>query len=201
MKDICERFCTKSNIDINSGCFLYNGDKIKGELTLEESLNSEDKQRNKMNVLVTSTTNLEQTEENIYLKIDPEIEYQEIDEEGNKIEDGYNNYQIFDNIIDLGFKHTGFVKNFENNQPRYTFVIDLEKDENELFNNIHKSVRKKIKKTDEYNMILRESNDVDTFVDLLFKTCEKDDFTPYKREYYKDAMKYMDGKYKLFERI
>ena len=68
MKDICERFCTKSNIDINSGCFLYNGDKIKGELTLEESLNSEDKQRNKMNVLVTSTTNLEQTEENIYLK-------------------------------------------------------------------------------------------------------------------------------------
>ena len=38
MKDICERFCTKSNMDINSGCFLYNGDKIKGELTLEESL-------------------------------------------------------------------------------------------------------------------------------------------------------------------
>ena len=135
----------------------------------------------------------------IYLKIDPEIEYQEIDENGDKIENGYNNYQIFNNIIDLHFKHTGFVKNFENNQPRYTFIIDLEKDLDELFNNIHKSVRKKIKKTDEYNMLLTESNDVDTFVDLLFKTCEKDDFVPYKREYYKDAMKYMDGKYKLFE--
>ena len=33
MKDICERFCSKANIDINSGCFLYNGDKIKEELT------------------------------------------------------------------------------------------------------------------------------------------------------------------------
>ena len=68
MKDICERFCTKANIERNSGCFLYNGDKVKEELTLDESLNSEDKQRNKMNVLVTSASSLEQPEENIYLK-------------------------------------------------------------------------------------------------------------------------------------
>jgi hypothetical protein len=68
MKDICERFCTKANIEINSGCFLYNGDKVKEELTLDESLNSEDKQRNKMNVLVTSSSSPEQPEENIYLK-------------------------------------------------------------------------------------------------------------------------------------
>lgn len=137
----------------------------------------------------------------IYLKIDPEIEYQEIDENAIKVENGYNNYQIFDNITSLGFKHTGFVKNFENSQPRYTYIINLEKDEDTLYSNIHKSVQKKIKKTYEYDMIFRESNDVDTFVDLLFKTCEKDDFTPYKREYYKDAHKYMDDKYKLFELV
>ena len=31
----------------------------------------------------------------IYLKIDPPIMYQEIDEEANKIEGGNNNYKIF----------------------------------------------------------------------------------------------------------
>lgn len=137
----------------------------------------------------------------IYLKVDPDIEYQQVDVDGNAIENGYNNFEIFNNIKKLGFKHTGFIKNFENNQPRYTFIIDLNKSEDELLNNIHKSIRKKIKKTYEYNMIFRESNDSETFVNLLFKTCEKDNFSPYKREYYKMALDYMNDKYKLFELV
>lgn len=137
----------------------------------------------------------------IYLKIDPELEYQEIDENGNKIENGYNNYNIYNNLVNLDFKHTGFIKNFENNQPRYTFIIDLTKNIDELENNIHKSVLKKIKKTYEYDMIFRESKDIDTFYKLLSKTSEKDNFMPYTKEYYKNACKILKDIYKLFELV
>ena len=33
MKDICNRFATKANININSLLFVYNGNKINYELT------------------------------------------------------------------------------------------------------------------------------------------------------------------------
>lgn len=137
----------------------------------------------------------------IYLKVDPEIEYQEIDENGKAVENGYNNYDIYNSLVDLNFRHTGFIKNFENNQPRYTFIIDLTKNLDELESNIHKSVSRKIKKTYEYNMIFRESNDVDTFYKLLSKTSEKDNFMPYKKEYYKRACKILKNTYKLFELV
>ena len=137
----------------------------------------------------------------IYLKVDPEIEYQQIDENGIKIENGYSNYDIYNTLINLDFKHTGFIKNFENNQPRYTFIIDLTKDIKDLENNIQKSIMKKIKKTYEYDMIFRESNDVDTFYNLLSKTSEKDNFMPYTKEYYKNAYNILNGTYKLFELV
>ena len=52
MKDICNSFCKKANIDINSIYFLYGGDKLKEELTFEENLNNDDKKRNEMNIIV-----------------------------------------------------------------------------------------------------------------------------------------------------
>ena len=54
----------------------------------------------------------------IYLKIDPEIKYQTIDESANKI-DGENNYDLFNYLIKLGYKHQGFHKLYwGGNQPR-----------------------------------------------------------------------------------
>ena len=61
-------------------------------------------------------------EENaIYLKLDPPLMYQEVNTEGEKVEDGKNNYVIFNNFLNLGYKHKGFNKLYEGNQPRYTF--------------------------------------------------------------------------------
>lgn len=139
----------------------------------------------------------------IYLKVDPEIEYQEIDEAGNCIENENNNYELFNTMLNLGYTHTGFVKNFENNQPRYTFRIDLNNDLPTLEKNIHKSVMKKIKKTYEYEMEFRESNDVKTFYQLITKTSEKDNFQAYTYEYYKNAYEILgkDNIYKLFELV
>ena len=52
MKDICKSFTIKNNMDINSLYFLYNGDKLKEDLTFEENLNKDDKERNEMYIIV-----------------------------------------------------------------------------------------------------------------------------------------------------
>ena len=137
----------------------------------------------------------------IYLKIDPEIEYQKLDKNGNVISSNNQNDGLLNNLQELGFTHTGFNKNFENNQPRYTFIIDLTSDIDTIINNIDKSVLKKIKKTYEYDMIFRESQDIDTFYKLISKVSEKDEFSAYSKKYYQDVLNIMDEYYKLFEII
>ena len=44
-------------IDINKIYFIYNGNKINENFTFSEVINSEDKERNKMNILVSETQN------------------------------------------------------------------------------------------------------------------------------------------------
>ena len=52
MKDICERFATKVGIDINTIYFLYSSEQLNKEKTFDQCINKEDKERNKMNILV-----------------------------------------------------------------------------------------------------------------------------------------------------
>lgn len=122
----------------------------------------------------------------IYLKVDPYLLYQEIDENGNKVENGFHNYDIYEAFLSLGYHHTGFNKHFEHNQPRYTFRIDLTKTQEELDKNIHKSVMRKIKKTNQYDMEFVESGDMEKFYSLIQNISEKDDFKSYSLEYYKN---------------
>ena len=52
MKDICQKFTSKIDIDINSIFFLYGGNKLNLELTFQQHANSFDKNNNQMNILV-----------------------------------------------------------------------------------------------------------------------------------------------------
>ena len=129
-------------------------------------------------------------EENaIYLKIDPPIMYQEIDEEANKIEGGLNNYTIYNNLINLGYKHKGFNKLYEGNQPRYTFRTyykqfnsfdDVEK-------KFSKSFARPIKRSYNYELEVYESNEIKTFHDLIKIISERDGFHEYSLEYYQNV--------------
>jgi hypothetical protein len=51
-KDICEKYCTKLNIDINKLIFIYSGEMLNLELKLGDAINKIDKENLKMNVLV-----------------------------------------------------------------------------------------------------------------------------------------------------
>ena len=52
MKDICNKFASKINLDVNSLIFIYSGNQINFELPFKEQANTLDKERNEMNVIV-----------------------------------------------------------------------------------------------------------------------------------------------------
>ena len=57
MKDICQRYATKIETNLNSLLFLYGGNKLNYELSFKDQANSIDKNNNIMNVLVYRTEN------------------------------------------------------------------------------------------------------------------------------------------------
>jgi hypothetical protein len=56
MKDIYNKFATKTGADVSSLYFVYGGDtNINDELTVDQIASSEDKLRNNMTILVNQT--------------------------------------------------------------------------------------------------------------------------------------------------
>ena len=129
-------------------------------------------------------------EENaIYLKIDPPLMYQEIDEEANPIKDGINNYDVYENFIKLGYKHQGFNKLYEGNQPRYTFRTYFKKyaSFDEVEKTFSKSFSKPLKRSYDYDLEIYEADEVKTFHELIKIISERDGFNPYSFDYYNNV--------------
>ena len=57
IKDICQKYVTKIESNINSLLFLYGGNQINMELKFKEQANSMDINNNEMNVLVYKREN------------------------------------------------------------------------------------------------------------------------------------------------
>lgn len=125
----------------------------------------------------------------IYLKIDPPIMYQEIDEEANKIEGGENNYKIYNNLNNLGYKHKGFNKLYEGNQPRYTFRTYYKNFNSfdEVEKTFSKSFARPIKRSYNYDLEVYLADEVKTFHDLIKLISARDGFNSYSYEYYKNV--------------
>lgn len=135
----------------------------------------------------------------IYLKVDPGIKYQTIDKDANKIE-GENNYKIFENLIKLGYKHKGFNKLYEGNQPRYTIRISLKDDIENIKKNMSKSFLKTIRKSEDYDLKISTTNNIEVFYELIQNNSKKDDFSAYSLEYYQNVFNEFnkEGHIKIF---
>lgn len=128
----------------------------------------------------------------IYVKINPEIMYQEINDDGSRIENGKNNFKIFNNLINLGYIHQGFVKLYENNEPRYTFRRYYEKYKSmeEIDNSISKTFMQTVRRSYAYNLKINFDSNVDNFWELNKSNAKKDDFIQYSDNFYKTLYKY-----------
>ena len=118
--------------------------------------------------------------------------YQEINDDGSRIENGKNNFKIFNNLINLGYIHQGFVKLYENNEPRYTFRRYYEKYKSmeEIDNSISKTFMQTVRRSYAYNLKINFDSNVDNFWKLNKSNAKKDDFIQYSDNFYKTLYKY-----------
>lgn len=125
----------------------------------------------------------------LFLRIDPDISLQKLDSDGNVLEP--LNYDLVDNLKKLGFKHSGFNKNFENDQPRYTFRLDISKGIEEVRKNMHPTTRKIINRGNIYHLNIYKGNkdDMKDFYDTMIETAERENLVLSPIGYYENFYK------------
>ena len=134
----------------------------------------------------------------IYLRIDPAIMYQEIDLEAKPIKNGKNNYELFNYMTSLGYKHQGFYKLYEGNQPRYTFRTINSKYSSfeEIEKNISKSTMRDINRSYKYNLKIELSDNIDDFYNLHQRVGSRDHFKVNTKKFFKDMFEtFKEGNY------
>ncbi|MGL5540835.1 MAG: lipid II:glycine glycyltransferase FemX [Erysipelotrichaceae bacterium] len=122
----------------------------------------------------------------VFFKMDPDIALREIDDQGNEIVNEHNNYPLFNKLIDLGFHHHGFNKDFENAQPRFTFRLDLTQDKETIHKNLHATTRKILNRTPVCKVYKGSSEDLNQFVELMHETAHRAGFDSAQDAYYRD---------------
>lgn len=121
----------------------------------------------------------------VFIKIDPDLIYNEWDNDGNVIVK--ENKDIYNSLKELGYKHLGFTKNFETMQPRYSFRIDFNKSYEDVENSFSKTTKQRIKKANDLGVDVRlgDIKDIKSFYDLMILTENRKDFITHNESYYR----------------
>ncbi len=116
-----------------------------------------------------------------YLRIDPYLEYQQLNQDGEVVPDGFNNQGVIDNLKSLGYHHIGFYKGVVNDsQVRYMVVLDLkDQDEASLLKAMDPKTRRNINRAIKLGVKTRQlaPDNLDEFMKLMEFTAEKRDFS------------------------
>ena len=133
-------------------------------------------------------------EKGIFIKIDPNIMYQQRDLFGKIVENGENNYGGFENLTKLGYKHFGFNLMQETLQPRWIFVIKTKnKTMDEILSNMDRETRRIIKKNEKSKIKCREIgyDELPKFKDIMQHTGDRREFIDRPLSYYQDMYKHL----------
>lgn len=119
--------------------------------------------------------------------IDPDVQLQKLDIEGNVI-DGINNFPLIKELKKLGYRHLGFNTNFENREPRFTFRLSLTPSIEEIHKNMHSTTRKILNKKNQYNLDIYIGNktDLQDFYFTMEETAARENIKPFSFDYYRD---------------
>ena len=134
----------------------------------------------------------------IYIKFDPDIFYQDIDEDANPIENGNNNYDLYNYMLSLGYIHTGFYRLYEGNQPRYTFRIDLKRKWEVIESRMSKSFLQSVKRSYQYDLKIDNEIKIPEFYELIKSTSQKDGFNPHDIKYYETLVQEFKDNIKFY---
>lgn len=121
----------------------------------------------------------------IFIKIDPAIKLHTLDIDGNVIE-GEDNSNIVDYLKSIGYKHLGYNLGFENEQPRFTFRININKSWDEVYSAMHPTTKKILNKGNQYNLNIYKGNkeDINDFYLTMIETAKREGIIQSQLEYY-----------------
>lgn len=120
----------------------------------------------------------------VIFKIDPLIEYQKHDNEGNIIDNNKND-NIINNLKKVGFKHKGFTKGYsEEIQFRWSYALDVTKENIE--SDMNQRCRRCTRKAEKYPFIIEYLNDnnLNDFKLIMEHTAKRQNHFDRTIEYY-----------------
>ena len=116
-----------------------------------------------------------------YLRMDPYVEYQQLDDDGQVVENGWNHQAMMDFLASLGYAHQGFFKGWpEDRQVRYMVVMDLDDlSEDDIVANYEPNTRRTIARAKKMGVKTKELDldHLDPFMELMDYTAKKRHFT------------------------
>ncbi len=134
----------------------------------------------------------------IFIKVDPYVEYQQRDINGDVVKGGFNNKYVVDNLVELGCKHNGFTTMMEDMQPRWIFTLDTKgKTEEDIMNGMDPKTRQILRKNERMGVKVRElkADELDIFHSVMEDTSSRREFANRPISYYQkmyDAFKKKD---------
>lgn len=126
-------------------------------------------------------------ENGIFVKIDPFVEYQEHDNNGEIVEDGYNNKVAVNNLKSLGYKFFGFNLMQDTLQPRWMHVIETKnKTLDDVMKDMESKTRQILRKNEKCGITTREitRDELPIFKDIMKHTSDRREFVDRPLSYY-----------------
>lgn len=145
---------------------------------------------NNKNLLKEFTNELKKyikSDKGIFVKIDPFLEYQEHDNNGNIVKDGYENKSAMKNLESLGYKFFGFNLMQDTLQPRWMHVIETEnKSLDDVLEDMESKTRQILRKNEKCGITTREISreELPIFKDIMSHTSDRREFIDRPLSYY-----------------
>ena len=125
----------------------------------------------------------------IFIKVDPYIEYQERNLDGDIVDGGKDNKKAFQNLINLGYRHFGFNTMQDTLQPRWIFVTETkDKTIEDVMNGMDSKTRQIIRKNERECIETREISyeELENFKDIMQHTGDHRNFIDRPLTYYQN---------------
>lgn len=123
----------------------------------------------------------------IFIKIDPFFEYQEHDNNGDIVKNGYNNKDAVENLKSLGYKFFGFNLMQDTLQPRWMHVIETkDRTLDDVMKDMESKTRQILRKNEKCGITTREitRDELPIFKDIMKHTSDRREFVDRPLSYY-----------------
>lgn len=129
----------------------------------------------------------------ILLKIDPLVLSTKRDEVGAILETNEHKNNILECLKSCGYYHCGNSQSFESIKPRWMAILELNKEEKQLFKSLSKTTKNKIRKAIKLGIEVHKDN---TKLEDIYPFIEKKG--NYSLKYYKNLINYFNNKVEIY---